>query len=331
MAGTVINAYCQKVSVDGVEGYINFRLFQSNKNAADTINVFRKNIEAVYFSGLWSEFKGASIGDSCWHNSGSVLVLRENLILQIVLLLTGSSDSLYRPTIIDIAKKIMEKFTANAVCLDHDTVSEHCAASSIPSDASVWNFTGDTLQIDSIKVEVDTIKYPQCALMFSLYVEAPISFAFEHDTVKEHLFCYPSSVKCQIFDYNRIAPGSGVQKMKIRPFWTEPFFWFLIDTNLDTFSTDITAKYCSDSLATIQAKIVFYVGKYRASLLVTGWINSTATGVGSHGKSLLSPAKVRYSSRIFYDVLGRKIPPALMPNKNRPDIKKEVYLKSKPQ
>jgi hypothetical protein len=327
------NAYCQKFSMGMVKGcMINLILFQSNKNAADSINVFRQNIACPFTPGLWSEFNGASIGDSCWYGNcpaPSILVWRENLMLQISVIF--SNDTQYRATIIDIAKKIMEKFTANAVCMDHDTVSERCAASSIPSDASVWNYTGDTLQIDSIKVEVDTVKYPRCALMFDLMVNRPMYFAFEDDTVKEHIDCSGSSTSCKIFDYNHIAPGSGAQKMQIRPFLQEPFSRFLIDTKFDSLPTGAIINYCSDSLATIQSRIVFYVGKYSASLLVAGWVNSTSTGVALHEKAFHSPAKRRNSSRQFYDVLGRKIPQTLMRKNNKQELIKAVYLKSKPQ
>jgi hypothetical protein len=328
------NVYCQGFSIGTARGCIlNLKLFNSNKKAADTAAFLRGDVACMFYPGLWGEFKGESIGDSCWYGNcpaPSLLVLRENLMLQISVI--HSTDTLNRAVIIDIAKKIMEKYTANAVCTDPDTVSERCASSMLPSEVLVWNYTGDTLQIDSIKVEWDTIKYPQCALFFSKDVSAPIDFAFEHDTVKELIDCYPSSVECRIFDYNRITPGPGVQKMKIEPFfWQGPFSPFVIDTKFDTPPTHAIINYCSDSLATIQARIVFYVGKYRASLLVNGWVNSASTGVGFHGKSLCSPAKTRYSSRQLYDVLGRKIPSSLIVNRNKPDLKKQVYLRSKPK
>jgi hypothetical protein len=327
------NAYSQKFSMGTVKGcMINLILFQTNKNAADSINVFRQNIACPFTPGLWSEFNGASIGDSCWYGncpSPSILVWRENLMLQISVIFSG--DTQYRATIIDIAKKIMDNFTANAVCMDHDTASEHCAASSLPSDASVWNFTGDTLQIDSIKVEYDKVKYPQCALMFSIMAERSMYFAFNGDTMKEHLDCIGSSANCKIYDYNRIVPGSGVQKMKIRPFYMEPFFQFRIDTHFDSLPTGANVNYCADSLATIQARIVFYAGKYSASLLVTGWINSPSTGVAFHEKVFHSPAKLRHSSGQYYDVLGRKIPQTLVRKNNKQELIKAVYLKSKPQ
>jgi hypothetical protein len=156
-------------------------------------------------------------------------------------------------------------------------------------------------------------------------------FAFEDDTVKEHIDCIGSSISCKIYDYNHIAPGSGVQKMKIQPFWEEPFFQFLIDTHFDSLPSGALIDYCSDSLATIQARIVFYVGKYSASLLATGWVNSTSTGVALHEKAFHSPAKRRHSSRQFYDVLGRKTPQTLMRKNNKQELIKAVYLKSKPQ
>ena len=327
------SSYCQKFSMGTVKGcMINLILFHTNKNAADSINVFRQNIACPFFPGLWSEFNGASIGDSCWYGNcpaPSILVWRENLMLEISVIF--SSDTQYRATIIDIAKKIMDKFTANAVCMDRDTVSESCASSSLPSEASVWNFTGDTLQIDSIKVEYDKVKYPQCAIMFYIMAARSMCFAFEGDTVKEHLDCIGSSSNCKIFDYNHIMPGSAIQKMKIRPFYMEPFFQFRIDTHFDSLSTGANVNYCSDSLAAIEARIVFYAGKYSASLLATGWINAPSTGIVFHEKAFHTPATLRHSSRQYYDVLGRKIPQTLMRKNNKQEIIKAVYLKSKPQ
>jgi hypothetical protein len=327
------NAYSQKFSMGTVKGcMINLILFQTNKNAADSINVFRQNIACPFYPGLWSEFNHASIGDSCWYGnclSPSIIVWRENLMLQISVIF--SSDTQYRATIIAIANKIMDKFTANAVCMDRDTVSENCATSSLPSDASVWNFTGDTLQIDSIKVEYDKFKFPQCALMFSIMAERSMCFVFNNDTVKEHIDCIGSSPSCKIYDYNRMVSGSGIQKMKIRPWYMEPFFQFRIDTHLDSLPAGAVINYCADSLATIEARIVFYAGNYSASVLVTGWINAPSTGVVLRGKAVHSPARLRYSSRQYYDVLGRKIPQTLMRKNNKQELIKAVYLKVKPQ
>jgi hypothetical protein len=322
--------YAQNFSFGLIHGTVRLLLAASNRAAADSSATMRMLSGCELFAGVWNEFK-VQLGDSSWYGDcpgASLYFLNGNLAVQIVTSMTAAAKN--RAVTVSIAQKILRHYFDNAIGIVLAPVSEPCSSRSVIDAFSVWNNTADSLDIDSIKMVTDAKKYPKCAVFFMRGTQRAIEFLCQNDSVREILDCVGDYSKCKSYDYNKLTPADGFLKLDLLPGRGEWFMNIAIDTRFDTIPKWWTKSYCADSLKTIEAKLVFYCGKYTGTLTVTGWINNEGT------VSAILPAYRKVSVRqksvdgARYDPLGRKIVRFEGAKEKKSDIKNQVYLKSKP-
>jgi hypothetical protein len=322
-----LNGYIQEFSLATGTARIYLVLFKSNKDALDTINAYRNNVACYFYPGLWREFNGASIGDSCWHGnclSPTVLVHYKNLMV-LVGGFRQSTDSTNRSVAVDLAKKVINNYNAGAVSFTGDTVYELCSTLTFPSGANLFNNTGDTVVLDSILVMRDTIAQPDCGLRFEMMQSMEQVFAYENDTMNMYIGCRPGKQGCSGIRYNQLAAGAA-GKIKISPQWMRGFLNFQIDVTVDT-GIIYLKSYCSDNLTQMQARLVFFIGEYKDTLVLIGWRNLPQSSA-AFNKAIVWPGKIIRSKPVqYYDILGRRVNPALIAGKSKKYDVQGIYIR----